>query len=30
MSAAAAYFHLVRGDTAALDLDVVPGLRLAA
>jgi len=30
MSAAAAYFHLQRGDVATLDLDVVPGLRLAA
>lgn len=29
MSAAAAYFHLVKGDFAGLDLDVVPGLRLA-
>jgi tRNA N6-adenosine threonylcarbamoyltransferase len=30
MSAAAGYFHLLRGDVAGLDLDVVPGLRLAA
>ncbi len=30
MSAAAAYFHLQRGDLARLDLDVAPGLRLAA
>jgi N6-L-threonylcarbamoyladenine synthase len=30
MSAAAGYFHLLRSDTAGLDLDVVPGLRLAA
>ncbi|MFI5267361.1 MAG: tRNA (adenosine(37)-N6)-threonylcarbamoyltransferase complex transferase subunit TsaD [Chloroflexota bacterium] len=29
MSAAAGYFHLARGDVAGLDLDVVPGLRLA-
>lgn len=30
MSAAAGYFHLLRGDIAGLDLDVQPGLRLAA
>ncbi|MHB8619150.1 MAG: tRNA (adenosine(37)-N6)-threonylcarbamoyltransferase complex transferase subunit TsaD [Chloroflexota bacterium] len=30
MSAAAAYFHQVRGDFAPPDLDAVPGLRLAA
>ena len=30
MSAAAGHFHLLRGDVAGLDLDVVPGLRLAA
>jgi N6-L-threonylcarbamoyladenine synthase len=30
MSAAAGYFHLIRGDVAGLDLDVVPGLRLAS
>lgn len=30
MSAAAGYFHLQRGDLATLDLDVAPGLRLAA
>ncbi|MDE3074937.1 MAG: tRNA (adenosine(37)-N6)-threonylcarbamoyltransferase complex transferase subunit TsaD [Chloroflexota bacterium] len=30
MSAAAGYFHLLRRDFASLDLDVVPGLRLAA
>lgn len=30
MSASAAYFHLIRNDVAGLDLDVVPGLRLAA
>ena len=30
MSAAAGYFHLVRGDVAGLDLDVAPGLKLAA
>lgn len=30
MSAAAGYFHLIRNDIAGLDLDVVPGLRLAA
>ena len=30
MSAAAGYFHLIRGDLAGLGLDVVPGLRLAA
>jgi N6-L-threonylcarbamoyladenine synthase len=30
MSAAAGYFHLIRGDIAGLDLDVIPSLRLAA
>jgi len=30
MSAAAGYFHLMRGDVAGFDLDVVPGLRLAS
>ncbi len=30
MSAAAGYFHLLRGDFAGIDLDAVPGLKLAA
>jgi N6-L-threonylcarbamoyladenine synthase len=30
MSAAAGYFHLLRGDISGLDLDVIPGLKLAA